>query len=502
MPTRLVAFLACLVAACDDSATRDVAPVNSAANVLSTVRPIAPIRPLARQFAVRANPTNVLSAFVTFESTDTESARVLVSGGGEATETPRATIVDGPQELLVLGLLPETDYKLALEVTGHGHTVRLPTTPYRTPPLPAFLRNEAQARVVGTSSGGYTLTNFLGPDPSHQYVFAFDDRGRFRWYRHLPGIGTFAEQLQNGNYATFMGTTVGYQKEYGYYLEFTPGGTDVGRHQAPHPLFTDNHELLLTPAPGGGWTTHLFSYDFRSVDTTRIGGRPLTSLAGHQIVRYQPDGTIEVPWSSWNHVVLEDWVEEPAVDRTRPDGDLDHPNSLVLDVDGNYIVSWRNLAEVTKIDARSGAVIYRFGGRNNEFRILNDPLYNNEGRGWAFCGQHTAEALPNGNLLLFDNGLRHRPQLSRAVEYRLNVAARTATMVWEFRHNPDLYTPYTGSVQRLPNGNTVVGFAFTGAVVEVDAARNVLWEAALVINGLSTVNYRMKRIQSLYGVGR
>ena len=110
------------------------------------------------------------------------------------------------------------------------------------------------------------------------------------------------------------------------------------------------------------------------------------------------------------------------------------------------------------------------------------------------------QVLPNGNLLLFDNGLRHTERQSRAVEYRLDVPARTATMVWEFRHVPPLYTPFTGSVERLPNGNTVVAFAFSGAVVEVDPAGGVLWEAALVINGISTVNYRMKRIQSLYGL--
>jgi hypothetical protein len=75
-------------------------------------------------------------------------------------------------------------------------------------------------------------------------------------------------------------------------------------------------------------------------------------------------------------------------------------------------------------------------------------------------------------------------------------------MVWEYRHTPSLYTPFTGSVERLPNGNTNVGFAFTGHVVEVDRAGTAIWQAALVVNGLSTVNYRMKRISSLYGIGR
>lgn len=37
--------------------------------------------------------------------------------------------------------------------------------------------------------------------------------------------------------------------------------------------------------------------------------------------------------------------------------------------------------------------------------------------------------LGNGNLLLFDNGLRHDPSETRAVEYRLDNTAMTATLL-------------------------------------------------------------------------
>ncbi len=468
------------------------------------------VRPQARSVAVRANDSNVLSVYVAFDSQNVTSARVLVSGAGEEVVTPSTTIVDGAQQVLVLGLLPEADYTLTLEYVGAGETVKSTPFPYRTAALPAFLRNEVEIRVPspGTSSGGYILTNFPSRDATRHYIIAFDDRGRIRWYRYLPGIGAYGEQLPNGNYITFVGSTTGYQRNEGYFVELSPAGTEVGRYQAPLPQFyTDNHELLLTPAPGGGFMTHYFSYDIRVTDTSQFfaGGRTDTNLAGHQLRRYKPNGELDFLWDAWDHFRIDDWIEEPAVDRTLQDGDFDHPNSLTFDLDGNYIVSWRNMAEVTKIDSRTGAIIYRFGGNNNEFRILNDPLYVEPpppARPFAFCGQHSVQVLSNGNLLMFDNGLRHRPRQSRAVEYRLDVAARTATMVWEFRHNPPLYTPFTGNVDRLPNGNTIVGFAFIGDVVEVDPAGSVIWEAAVVVNGLSTVHYRFKRIQSLYGIGR
>src|SRR5690606_10057930 len=132
---------------------------------------------------------------------------------------------------------------------------------------------------------------------------------------------------------------------------------------------TDNHELLLTPADDGGWMTHYFSYDIRVTDTRSIGGHPDTNLAGHQIRRYRPDGTLDFLFDAWDHFSIEDWIEEPAVERTFPDGDFDNPNSPAFVLADNYIVSWRNMAEVTKIDARTGDILWRFGGRNNQLRI-------------------------------------------------------------------------------------------------------------------------------------
>jgi len=460
----------------------------------------ASVRPEAANLAARPNPNNAVCAIVAFDARNVVSARVFASGGGEDTVTPPVTVVDGRQEVLVLGLLPETDYVLRLELTGPNEVVMAPDIVYRTPALPPFLAGgDLTIRTIGTSSGGYNLTNIITSDPSKNYLLAFDDLGRIRWYRLIPGMGASSEKLQNGNFLTFMGSSTGFQDDYGFFLELTPAGEEVARYEAPRPFYTDGHELLFTPAAGGGSYAHFFSYDRRVIDTTRIGGQPNTTIAGHQILRYRPNGELEFRWNAWDHFVIEDWIEEPAGDRQRPEGDFDHPNSLHIDSDGNYVVSWRSMAEITKIDATSGAIIYRFGGRNNQFTIIDDPLYDAQ-RGFAFCGQHSVRILPGGNVLLYDNGLRHNPQQSRAVEYKLDVENRVAKMVFEYRHDPPIYTPFTGNVARLANGNTIVGFAFRGAVAEVDPAGTAVWRAAITAIGspLGVVTYRINRIDSLY----
>jgi hypothetical protein len=74
----------------------------------------------------------------------------------------------------------------------------------------------------------------------------------------------------------------------------------------------------------------------------------------------------------------------------------------------------------------------------------------------------------------------------------------TARLVWEFRPSPAITSPIMGSVQRLSNGNTLIGFAIPGRVMEVDRGGSVVSDATLSTNGAPTQFYRAIRIASLY----
>lgn len=71
-------------------------------------------------------------------------------------------------------------------------------------------------------------------------------------------------------------------------------------------------------------------------------------------------------------------------------------------------------------------------------------------------------------LRLFDNGTRHPTAESRAVEYQLDTTAHTATFVWQYQHRPPFFTAFTGSVRRLVNGNTVIGWTLGVPVVATE----------------------------------
>ncbi|MFI5264143.1 MAG: aryl-sulfate sulfotransferase, partial [Candidatus Kapaibacterium sp.] len=91
-----------------------------------------------------------------------------------------------------------------------------------------------------------------------------------------------------------------------------------------------------------------------------------------------------------------------------------------------------------------------------------------------FSHQHDPVRIANGHITLFDNGnLRLKDTtinakdtivnhpFTRALEYDLDEVNHKATVVWQFDNLP--YCAAAGNVQRLDNGNSMIGL---GIVVQ------------------------------------
>lgn len=86
-------------------------------------------------------------------------------------------------------------------------------------------------------------------------------------------------------------------------------------------------------------------------------------------------------------------------------------------------------------------------------------------------GQHDAQFLDNGHLLIFDNC--GPPAGSRVIEYD----PETGAFPWWFSgtSGKPLATIDRGMAQRLPNGNTLVVDADDGELMEIGADRRMVW---------------------------
>ncbi|HTY35714.1 MAG TPA: aryl-sulfate sulfotransferase, partial [Bacteroidota bacterium] len=184
-----------------------------------------------------------------------------------------------------------------------------------------------------------------------------------------------------------------------------------------------------------------------NMNLTIPGAYPNANVIGGVIQELDRNKNVVFQWRSFDHFQVTDATHEDLRAKTI---DYVHPNSLDVDTDGNLLLSSRSLDEVTKINRTNGSIIWRLGGKNNQFTFLNDPI--------GFSHQHSVRRTQTGTILMFDNGNYHAPQFSRAVEYSIDENAKTVSLTWQFRHNPDLYALAMASVQRLANGNTVIGW--------------------------------------------
>lgn len=431
------------------------------------------------------NPSNSLSTLLTVKSTYVDSVRIVYStSDGVERRTPFTRVTGAVTRLATLGLTPSTPYSHVVDAYGPGGHVIIGPFVITSGTLPVQLAG-VKLDISGTPTNGYLLTS-LTVDSVTTALVAFDSTGAVRWYRFFASpAGQDAQQQHNGDFTIFLGTSRGFDPTRGNFVEVTPTGEVARTLSAPEPLYTDGHELLLTFRDTSLAASHFFGYDRRLMTVPSPSGPVDSIVAVHTIVRLRPDGSADWRFPVENIISPADCIEPPSCL-----GDIDHPNSLTLDLKGNYIISFRNAGEITSIDSSTSTVLWRLGGAHNQFTFVNDPLN-------GFSAQHFVRVLPNGHLLLFDNGWRHQPQESRAVEYVLDVASHTATMVWQYRHAPPLFAQFLGSVQRLANSNTLVGWGYFGIVTEVDSLGNTVWEGTLS-NGSRSTFYRMLKIASLY----
>ena len=211
----------------------------------------------------------------------------------------------------------------------------------------------------------------------------------------------------------------------------------------------DRHEFMAYP--NGRY--FLMAYDEQpyAMDTVVAGGDPNAMVEGLIIQEFDAAHNLVFQWRSWDYFQITDNI---YLDLTLNILDYVHGNAMHLDDDGHLLVSCRALDEITKINLNNGSLIWRWGGSQNEFNFAND---------YPFTHQHCIRSLGNSRYLLYDNG-NYSAQytgignVSRGVEYVLDTTTMSATKVNEFIHPDLIYGKATGSIQRLPNGNTFINW--------------------------------------------
>lgn len=312
---------------------------------------------------------------------------------------------------------------------------------HRVDPVPPDYRLITANVYHPTASGSIFLAPFSFTGPNDPFLLILDNSGLPVFFRPMP-YSCFDFKVQPNGLMTY------YDLNFGKFYALDASMSVVDSFACGNGYGTDLHELLLLT----NGSALLMSYDPQVVDMSVVvpGGNPNATVTGLIIQELDYDKNVIFQWRSWDHFEITDATHE---DLTAATIDYAHGNAIEEDADGHLLISSRHMDEITKIDRGTGAILWRWGGKHNEFTFVGDTL--------QFSHQHAIRRLANGNYSLYDNGNWHDPPYSRAVEYTLDETARTAERVWEYRNTPDEYGFAMGYVQRLDDANTLIGWGST-----------------------------------------
>ncbi|KGJ94213.1 aryl-sulfate sulfotransferase [Thalassotalea sp. ND16A] len=331
----------------------------------------------------------------------------------------------------------------------------------------SFLNNHGNVRaskivtIVTTdnehNNASVSLVNY--PDNIPRFFFlstfqAFDQSGELRWIYTNPLAGRIYRQLDNDH--LLIDGTRGYIYHRRELLEIDMLGNEIGRYTVPNQTHHDAIQL-----PNGNFLVASNSTD------------PVNGNDG------LPEEDYIVEISKQTGLVISSWDLNNIVDPTRQmlqgisrNDDWAHLNSIEYDPsDDSIIVSLRNQSAVIKFDKTTSALKWIIGAHNFWVQPFTSSLLEPINFGanvadWNF-GQHHATLLPNGNILMHDNG-NYRSfspdadlrTYTRAVEYKIDEENKTIEQVWEYDFNREIFAAGLGAASyEHSTGNRTISSA-------------------------------------------
>jgi arylsulfate sulfotransferase len=512
----------------------------SCSNKDNMTPPVVAIEFTVSPDSVKVNPYGYtpLSAQVSFSTEKMGSTVLIVKGkhGAFTDVVHRFNDFGSYHSVPVIGMYADYSNTVLLRVVdNNGDTLaKSNALTIQTGSLPAGMPTGITAQSFDESAvepGIYlvsNLNNALAPGmPSKPYMM--DNYGDIRWvldYSSYPDLATMfyddgIARLRNGNF--FFGDTLT-DKIY----EVDLLGKILNTWEMPGYGF--HHEV--TEKPDGN-----FLLTSEKEGSTNTNG--LHTVEDFVIEINRQTGAINHVWD------LKESLNEYRTAWTTKLEDWFHGNAVTYDSTDNTIIVSGRTQGVVKLDYQNNVVwilaphadwgVNRRGEDLSQFLLqpldasgnpITDTAVLN---GWAAAPdfewswyQHNPILLPNGNLMIFDNGTTRSLNVpdgnnifnsapgkySRAVEYKIDEANKTIQQMWDYgkERGQETYSTIISSVQFLPQSNNVLfGPGFNtlntggagGRIVEVDYNTEQA-VADISVNGANKFGFHRVRKISVY----
>ncbi len=214
----------------------------------------------------------------------------------------------------------------------------------------------------------------------------------------------------------------------------------------------DVHEFTITKR-----NTALFTaVKQMPADLTRYGGPTDGYIDNYSIQEVDPaTGKLLFFWNVLAHVDPVDSML-PASSATSSNNiwDCFHINSVEELPNNTLLISMRNMWAIYLVEKKRGKILWQLGGKKSDFTF---------GSNATFSWQHDARFRDRTSISMFDDACCATPSSppegpARGLILQLDFQTMTAIVDRTYYHDPTLYVPSQGNVQKLSNGNQFVGW--------------------------------------------
>lgn len=267
---------------------------------------------------------------------------------------------------------------------------------------------------------GAALHNEL--HPYEGFNFDLHPDGRMSWYHTLEGLWHILDSsLQTAQTMDF--------------LDADPDYHDFELQENGHAMLLGQEIVLVNVA-----------------DSAPDPSNPNRSLIDCLLQEQDPEGNVTWFWRASEHIPAT-WCTHCNWNSSLIDAY--HHNAFQVLEDGDVLLCLRNMDAVVRIDRVSGSLDWVLGGPFSDFTFSAPYM--------EFKHPHDAQMSPSGTLLLFDNGTDKAVEITRGVEFVMDLEEMVVEQIAEWLH-PDLsYASSQGSIQRLEDGGTLISWGTGGS---------------------------------------
>ncbi|MES2063669.1 MAG: aryl-sulfate sulfotransferase [Bacteroidota bacterium] len=203
---------------------------------------------------------------------------------------------------------------------------------------------------------------------------------------------------------------------------------------------------------------YALTFDKKVFDLTKAKGLPRDTVHGDGIVVFNKAGHKIWEWSMLDHL---DPLGDPLILKHKKD--WVHANSLFKDTDGNFLISYRDLNQVWKVDYKTGKVLWKFG-EGGDF-----PLKDNE----LFYAQHAVHFDDAHHLIMLDNGTK--TGITRQITFKIDALNKRAKAISMITLPKAYFTTAKGNAYGIDGNKMLFCLTDPRAFLITDKSGKILW---------------------------